>query len=282
MLYIVATPIGNLSDISQRAIAVLRSVDCILAEDTRHTQKLLVNYQINCPLQSLHDHNEYKKTTTIIAQLKQGRTFALVSDAGTPLISDPGFILVSQAQKANIKVVPIPGANAAITALSASGIACDRWTFWGFMPLKKNQKESVLKLLLYKTETSIFYESPKRILSTLEIMQQILGSKRFVCVAKELTKQFEVIKTGTIDTVLSWLLADSQLRNGEFVLIIAPAQHQDSQQQHRQLVQIMPILLEELNPTLSAKIAAKITGLNKKTCYEHILRNHRKIAKTTV
>ncbi len=270
-LFIVATPIGNLADISLRAIEVLSAVDTILAEDSRHAKLLLNHYQINRPIISFYEHNEAVQTPKIIQQLQNGKSFALISDAGTPLISDPGLVLVSAAKKAGITVVPIPGPSAVITALSASGISSNFWSFYGFMPTKIGAKTALIKSLLYAKQVSIFYESPKRIVATLILMKKILNSKRTICLAKELTKQFETIKTDTIDIILQWLLADKKHQNGEFVLIITPAKISSQHNQLEMLTKIMPILLTELSPSSSAKIAAKITGLDRKTCYDYAL-----------
>lgn len=271
MLYIVATPIGHLDDISLRALNTLKTVDCILAEDTRHTKKLLQHYQINTPLISLHDHNEKIKTPEIIAQLAQGKVFALVSDAGTPLISDPGFVLVSEAKKHNIEVSPIPGASALISALSASGLPCDCFSFFGFLPNKKTARLKLLQQLSLKQETLIFYESPKRILASIEDMINILGQDRLVCIAKEMTKHFESIISLPLVELQQWLLADTKRIQGEFVVIIAPQPAMDNQDQLSELNQLAPILLSEMSASKSAKILAKITGLDKKTCYNYCL-----------
>ncbi len=273
MLYIVATPIGNLEDISYRAISVLNSVDYILAEDTRHTKKLLQNYNINATVIAFHEHNEGKKLAQIINNLKKNISYALVSDAGTPLISDPGYILVSEAKRQNITVIPIPGASALITALSASGIACDNFTFIGFLPSKTKQRQNLLQQLVSKTETIIFYESPKRIINTLIDMQNIFGENKIICVAKELTKIFENIQTKQLKDIILWLNGDDNLQQGEFVIIISGYKKQQYSELYQQLDKILPILLTELNATKSAKIVAKITGLNKKLCYNYILKH---------
>lgn len=271
MLTIVATPIGNLEDISFRAINTLKTVDCILAEDTKHTKKLLAHYQINTPLQSLHEHNELQKTANIISQIKQGKSFALVSDAGTPLISDPGFVLVSQAKKNGILVSPIPGASAVISALSVSGLPSDKFLFLGFLPSKTRQRTQVIQNIIHQDASSIFYESPKRIIATLETMQEILGEDKVVCLAKELTKYFETILTCPVKELLQWLNADPARCQGEFVLIVSPAKSSDDAQKHLEMAKLSAILLAELPASKAAKIIAKITGLDKKTCYNYLL-----------
>ncbi len=273
MLYIVATPIGNLEDISYRAINILNSVDYILAEDTRHTKKLLQNYNINTVAIAFHEHNERLKVAQIINDLKKNISYALVSDSGTPLISDPGYILVSEAKKQNITIIPIPGASALITALSASGIECNNFTFIGFLPSKIKQRQDLLKQLVNKTETTICYESPKRIIKTLIDIQDIFGEDKIICLAKELTKKFENIQTKKIKAIILWLQQDDKLQQGEFVVIISGCKKQQNSELYKQLDNILPILLTELNITKSAKIAAKITGLNKRLCYCYILEN---------
>ena len=271
MLYIVATPIGNLDDISIRAIATLKKVDYILAEDTRHTKKLLQHYQIKTPIQSLHEHNEQKNTPGIIKQLQSEKTFALVSDAGTPLISDPGYVLVSQAKSQGIPVIPIPGVNAMITALSASGLTCDQFTFMGFLPSKPLGRLKQLQQIIYQQETIVFYESPKRIKATIDEMITVLGKDRIVCLAKELTKRFEAIISLPLIKLQAWLLSDDKHSQGEFVVIISPEKRQDNQAQLSILTKLAPTLLLEMSASKSAKIIAKFTGLDKKVCYQHCL-----------
>lgn len=270
MLYVVATPIGNLADISYRAIDVLASVDYILAEDTRHTKKLLQNYQITTKMMAFHEHNENAKTDGIIQNLQKGITYALVSDAGTPLINDPGYVLILAAKKHNITVSPIPGASALISALSASGIACDNFTFIGFLATKAGQRQKQLQQLVYKSETIIFYESPKRIMATLLAIQNIFGDSRVVCLAKELTKKFENIQTMPIAELVLWLSSDKQLQQGEFVIIITAIKETKNSMIQQKLAKILPILLTQTNNATAAKIAAKLTGATKKLCYDYI------------
>jgi len=220
-LFIVATPIGNLNDITFRAVEILKSVDIILAENTRHSKKLLQHLNITKPIRAFHEHNEREKTKAIIDELHSGKSIALISDAGTPLISDPGYFLVVQAKKEGLRVVPIPGASALITALSASGLASDSFTFLGFLPSKKTARIKLLKSLLNQTETCIFYESPKRILATLTDMNAIFGDRREVCLAKELTKAFETIQTDSISNLIKYLNIDQSHQKGEFVILIS-------------------------------------------------------------
>ena len=271
-LYIVATPIGNLDDITFRAVEVLKNVDLILAEDTRHSKKLLNHLDINTPLQAFHDHNERDKTKGVIEELSQGKSIALISDAGTPLISDPGYVLVSEAKNANLGVVPIPGASALITALSVSGIASDCFTFFGFLPSKQSARLKTLQTLISRTETSIFYESPKRILATMTDMLSILGKSREVCLAKELTKAFETIKTGTIPSLIDYLTVDENHQKGEFVILVSALDKTDNSEAEAELDTLLPILCAEMGASKAAKLAAKITGIDKKHCYQRTIK----------
>ena len=268
ILFIVATPIGNLDDITFRAVEILKSIDIILAEDTRHSKKLLKHLNIVKPIRAFHEHNEREKTKAIIDELHSGKSIALISDAGTPLISDPGYFLVAQAKKEDLRVVPIPGASALITALSASGLASDSFTFLGFLPSKKTARIKLLKSLLNQTETFIFYESPKRILATLTDMYAIFGDSRKVCLAKELTKAFETIQTDSIPNLIKYLTADENNQKGEFVILISANDKIDIAEAETQLESLLPILCAEMGASKAAKIAAKITGIDKKICYK--------------
>jgi len=270
-LFIVATPIGNLDDITFRAVEILKSIDIILAEDTRHSKKLLKHLNIAKPIRAFHEHNEREKTKVIIDELHSGKSIALISDAGTPLISDPGYFLVAQAKKEGLKVVPIPGPTALITALSASGLASDSFTFLGFLPSKQTARVKLLKSLVGRTETSIFYESPKRILATLTDMHSIYGDSREVCLAKELTKVFETIQTGSIPNLIDYLTIDQNHQKGEFVILISATDKIDIAEAETQLSSLLPILCAELGASKAAKLAAKITGIDKKQCYKRAL-----------
>ena len=271
ILFIVATPIGNLSDITFRAVEVLKSVDIVLAEDTRHSKKLLSHLDISKPIRAFHEHNEREKTKAIIDEIHSGKSIALISDAGTPLISDPGYFLVAQAKKEDLKVVPIPGPSALITALSASGLASDSFTFLGFLPSKQTARVKLLKSLLNRNETSIFYESPKRILATLNDMQTIFGDSRKVCLAKELTKAFETIQTDSIPNLIKYLTADQNRQKGEFVILISATDKMVIAEAENQLDSLLPILCAEMGASKAAKIAAKITGIDKKQCYKRAI-----------
>jgi 16S rRNA (cytidine1402-2'-O)-methyltransferase len=268
ILFIVATPIGNLDDITFRAVEVLKSVDIVLAEDTRHSKKLLLHLDISKPIRAFHEHNEREKTKAIIGEIYSGKSIALISDAGTPLISDPGYFLVAQAKKECLRVVPIPGPSALITALSASGLASDRFTFLGFLPSKKTARVKLLKSLINRTETSIFYESPKRILATLTDMHRIFGDNREVCLAKELTKVFETIQTDSIPNLIKYLTTDQNNQKGEFVILISANDKIDIAEAEAQLDSLLPILCAEMGTSKAAKLAAKITGIDKNQCYK--------------
>ena len=270
-LYIVATPIGNLNDITFRAFEVLKSVDFVLAEDTRHSKTLLSHLDISKPIRAFHEHNEREKTKAIISEIYSGKSIALISDAGTPLISDPGYFLVAQAKKEGLKVVPIPGPTALITALSASGLASDSFTFLGFLPSKQTARIKLLIGLAGRTETIIFYESPKRVLATLTDMQTIFGDSREVCLAKELTKAFETIHTGSIPNLIEYLTIDQNHQKGEFVILISATNKIDLAEAEIQLDSLLPILCAEMGTSKAAKIAAKITGIDKKKCYKRAM-----------
>ena len=267
-LYIVATPIGNLSDITLRAIETLKNVDLVLAEDTRHSKKLFDHYEIKSPLTAFHEHNENEKTSRIVSQIHSGKSIALISDAGTPLISDPGYQLVSEAKKTGINVVPIPGPNAAIAALSSSGIASSSFSFFGFLPSKQNSRLKILKTKRSLDETIIFYESPKRILATIKDMMAVFGETRRVCLAKELTKSFETILNDNLMALRDYLESDPSHQKGEFVLIVSPDDKIDFDEAKSELEKILPILCDEMGASKAAKLASKITGLDKKYCYQ--------------
>ena len=271
ILFIVATPIGNLDDITFRAVEVLKSVDIVLAEDTRHSKKLLLHLDISKPIRAFHEHNEREKTKAIIGELHSGKSIALIGDAGTPLISDPGYFLVAQAKKEGLRVVPIPGASALITALSASGLASDSFTFLGFLPSKQTARVKLLKSLVGRAETSIFYESPNRILATLTEMHAIFGDSHEVCLAKELTKVFETIQTDSIPNLIKYLTADQNNQKGEFVILISATDKIDIAEAEAQLDSLLPILCAEMGASKAAKIAAKITGIHKKKCYKRAM-----------
>jgi len=270
-LYVVATPIGNLSDISARAIEVLKRVDLIACEDTRHSSRLLNHLNIQKPLLSYHDHNESQQTQNLICKLQAGQSIALISDAGTPLISDPGYQLVKQAHQSNITVVPLPGPCALITALSASGLPSDRFTFEGFLPAKQQARVETLEKLKTETRTLIFYESTHRIRASLEDMVKVFGADRHAVVARELTKAFETLRGDELANLSEWVKGDANQRKGEVVLLVRGAEAQESDETRVETEKVLAVLLEELPVKQAAQLAAKITGGKKNALYQMAL-----------
>lgn len=269
ILYIVATPIGNLQDITQRALDTFVQVDLIAAEDTRHSGLLLSHYGIKKPFFALHDHNEQEKAHILVEKLKQGSNIALISDAGTPLISDPGFHLVRQCREAGIRVVPLPGACAAITALCASGIASDRFCFEGFLPAKSKARKDKLENIAEEDRTLIFYESTHRILDTLEDMQSVLGEERYIVLAREITKTWETITGNTIKNLREWLLGDPNRTKGEMVLIVEGKPKSDNNDEiSPQAVKALELIAEELPLKKAAAIVAELYGYKKNALYQ--------------
>ncbi|MCK9047806.1 16S rRNA (cytidine(1402)-2'-O)-methyltransferase [Haemophilus influenzae] len=269
ILYIVATPIGNLQDITQRALETFVQVDLIAAEDTRHSGLLLSHYGIKKPFFALHDHNEQEKAHILVEKLKQGSNIALISDAGTPLISDPGFHLVRQCREAGIQVVPLPGACAAITALCASGIASDRFCFEGFLPAKSKARKDKLENIAEEDRTLIFYESTHRILDTLEDMQSVLGEERYMVLAREMTKTWETITGNTIKNLREWLLEDPNRTKGEMVLIVEGKPKSDNNDEiSPQAVKALELIAEELPLKKAAAIVAELYGYKKNALYQ--------------
>jgi len=265
-LYVVATPIGNLEDISQRAKDTLEKVDLVVAEDTRHTGRLLAHLGIKKPMQSLHAHNEQVRTEKLIDLLQAGNSIALVSDAGTPLISDPGFPLIRAAQKASISAIPIPGPSAVIAALSVSGIPCNRFVFEGFLPAKSKNRLKQLQTLTAETRTLVFYESPHRINEAITDMTTVFGPMRQAVIARELTKVFEQIKQAPLGELQTWLQASENHQRGEFVILIEGAEEKQIPTDF-DIENLVEILLQELPVKRAAKIAAKISGQPKNKLY---------------
>lgn len=268
-LYIVATPIGNLEDISLRAINTLKQVDTVLAEDTRHSGKLLHALGINKPLVSHHAHNEGSHSENIIAALLNGKSFALISDAGTPLISDPGFELVRQARAQGIEVVPIPGPCAVITALSAAGVPCDTFTFMGFLPAKQQARREQLKTISRSLHTTVIYESTHRIHDCIDDIEEVFGPDYAFVLAKELTKAFEQFIHANALTIKHWLMEDKARSKGEFVLIF-PAQHRDEETGREE--ELLQILLKELPLKQAVKLACELSGRPKNELYQLALK----------
>lgn len=264
-LYVVATPIGNLEDFSPRAIKTLQNADQIAAEDTRHSQKLLRHFGILTPLISLHDHNESHSSKILLAYLKKNHSIALISDAGTPLINDPGYSLVKLAQQHGIPVIPIPGPCALITALCASGLACDRFIFEGFLPGKSTARQKKLLEFLYETRTMIFYEAPHRILALIDDMLNVFGPKRYVVLARELTKTFETLHGDNLEQIKIWLNSDKNQQKGEFVVLVEGAEYLNPYEIDTQ--RILEILLDEVSIKQATSIAAKITREKKNKLY---------------
>ena len=266
-LYIVATPIGNLDDITLRAINTLKQVDLIAAEDTRHSGLLLQHLAIKAKLFALHDHNEQEKSQLLIEKLKSGLSIALISDAGTPLINDPGYHLVKTCRENNINVVPIPGACAAIAALSASGLPSDKFSYEGFLPAKTKARQDYLTTLLDEPRTMIFYESTHRLLDTLQDMQTIWGSDKQIVLAKELTKTWETIVNFSILDLINWLQEDSNRQKGEFVLIVE-GNNKTADAIDPKAINTLKLLLKELPLKKAAAITAEIYGLKKNQLYQ--------------
>ncbi|MCL6326799.1 16S rRNA (cytidine(1402)-2'-O)-methyltransferase [Pectobacterium polaris] len=267
-LYIVPTPIGNLGDITQRALAVLASVDLIAAEDTRHTGLLLQHFAINARLFALHDHNEQQKADVLLAKLQSGQSIALVSDAGTPLINDPGYHLVRRCREAGVRVVPLPGACAAITALSASGLPSDRFCYEGFLPAKTKGRKDKLRELGEETRTLIFYESTHRLLDSLQDISEVLGAERYVVLAREITKTWESIHGAPVGELLAWVKEDENRRKGEMVLIVEGHQVDDSALSAEAL-RTLALLRAELPLKKAAALAAEIHGVKKNALYRY-------------
>ena len=267
ILYIVATPIGNLGDITYRAVEVLKSVDCIAAEDTRHTKRLLAHYGIGTPLIAFHEHSKEGVITQIINRLEAVESIGLVSDAGTPLISDPGYPLVRAVKEAGLSVSPIPGPCAAIAGLSVSGLPTDGFIFEGFLPGKSNQRKEQLKSLAHETRTLVFYESPHRILSCLEDMVAIFGNDRQGAICRELTKTFETVIQGSLEDLLAIIEKDSDQQRGEFVVILQGTSDVTTVSD-AQCRRILTILASELPTKKAAQLAAQITGESKNKLYK--------------
>jgi len=266
ILYIVATPIGNLADITLRALEILKSVDLIAAEDTRHSKILLQHYAISTKMIALHDYNESDKSLKLLEFLLNGKNIALISDAGTPLISDPGYHLINTI-KPHAAVMPIPGPCALIAALSASGLPTNQFIFAGFPPIKTHEREGFLQSFINETRTVVLYEAPHRILDLITAMQKNLGENRFIVLAKELTKTFETISCGTINAIQKWLTENIKKQKGEFVVLIKGVEEPIAISDV-EIYRILKILLTKLSTKDASALAAKITGKSKHEIYQ--------------
>ncbi len=264
-LYIVATPIGNLEDLSPRAQRILAEVDLIVAEDTRHSGTLLHHFGIETPMRSMHEHNELERIDGLLQRLQQGKSIAQISDAGTPLINDPGYRLAQAAKRAEIEVTAIPGPSALLMALTLSGLPVDRFSFEGFLPAKQGARQQLLESLVAEVRTMLFFESPKRVKAALEAMRHALGGERRVAVARELTKLHESVHTAPLEELVEWIEEDPNRQRGEFVLVVEGAAEQQGDLVEAE--RIVRLLAAELPPRKAAALAAEITGLKKNQLY---------------
>jgi 16S rRNA (cytidine1402-2'-O)-methyltransferase len=270
IIYIVATPLGNLEDITARAIRILREVNFIAAEDTRHSQKLLKHLHISTPLIALHDFNERQRTANLLKKINEGASMALISDAGTPLISDPGYTLIHQAHEQGITVSPIPGPCAAIAALCASGLPTDRFVFEGFLPAKSKARQDRLQVLCKETRTLIFYEAPHRILDLVDDLVIVFGDSRLVTLAKELTKMFETIYFTNLAGLKAWLIEEPVRQKGEFVLVVQ-GQSESNVSLELDEDKLLAILQAELPLKQAVSLTAKILGKKRNAMYKKAL-----------
>ncbi|MGJ8513680.1 16S rRNA (cytidine(1402)-2'-O)-methyltransferase [Carnimonas bestiolae] len=268
VLYVVATPIGNLDDMSTRALDILRSVDVIAAEDTRHSGRLMAHFDIRTPMLALHDHNERSRAEQLLSRIAQGERIALISDAGTPLISDPGYRLVAQLRSADLRVVPVPGPCALIAALSGAGVATDRFRFEGFLPARSSARKNALEALAKETATLVFYESPHRITDSLADIAATLGERRLV-LARELTKRFETFLEGSAEALLEIMAQDPNQARGEFVVIVEGAPAQAEQAGSVDPEQLLAAMLDaEVGIKQIAAVATRLLGGRKQQWYE--------------
>lgn len=268
-LFIVATPIGNLSDITLRALETLKLVDLIAAEDTRHSKKLLHYYQIDTHIVSLHNYNETNRTQFILQKLRQGKRIALITDAGTPLISDPGYHLVKTVREYGFQVISIPGACAAIAALTVAGLPTDRFIFEGFLPAKSKQQLQRLQELVVETRSMIFYESPHRLLTTIRNMVTVFGVDRYMVIAKELTKTFETIYGGTVVEVQNWLMAKPEHQKGEFVILVKGGVIDTTI--NPKVLAVLQLLSKHVSHKQAVLLTSQITGVSKNQLYKSSL-----------
>ena len=270
VLYVVATPIGNLQDITLRALEVLKQADLIAAEDTRVTGNLLKHFGIAAKLISVREHNEQAGALKIIDALRSGHAVALVTDAGTPAVSDPGARVVAAVRAAGLTVIPIPGANAAVTALSAAGFNTPHFLFYGFLPAKGGERRTALQSLLALPYTLVFYEAPHRVADTIADLVTVFGETREIVFARELTKTFEEIHACPLSEATAWIAADPNRERGEYVLIVSGAAEQEKSAVETQ--RVLEVLLSELSVKQAAKLAAQITGEKKNYLYDLALK----------
>ncbi|BAU47264.1 methyltransferase [Sulfurifustis variabilis] len=268
-LYVVATPIGNLEDLTPRALRILAQVDLIAAEDTRHSAKLLHHYAIRTPTLSLHEHNEREQLQSLIEELRAGKSIALISDAGTPLVSDPGFHLVRAAREAGLRVVPVPGPCAAIAALSTAGLPTDRFVFEGFPPARAQARRAAFEAVATEPRTLVYYESAHRIVDSLADMAAVFGAERRAVVARELTKTFETFHGDTLAALHARIASDANEQRGEFVVLVHGAEPRPAGALERE--RLLRVLLEELSVKQAAALAAKITGAPRNELYRQAL-----------
>ncbi len=271
-LYVVATPIGNLQDISLRALEVLKTVDAIAAEDTRHTSHLLSHFAIQKKLIAVHEHNEQKSAQILLERLRAGESIALVTDAGTPGISDPGAIVVDVLREAGVSVVPVPGASAVVAALSASGITANGFMFQGFLPASGSQRRKVLEGLKAYVSTLVFYEAPHRIIECVEDLATVLGPERRITIAREITKTFETFHRCALQDAKMWLENDPNQQRGEFVLMVEAAALVEQADISEDVGRILRLLLADLPLKQAVKLATEITGVKKNILYEYALK----------
>lgn len=269
-LYVVSTPIGNLSDITQRAVDVLGAVDIIAAEDTRHTHKLLNHFSIKAKVVAVHDHNEKQKANDLLAWLEQGMSVALVSDAGTPLISDPGYAVVNLCREQGAKVSPIPGACAAIAAVSCSGLPTDRFQFIGFTPAKSKARQEFFTNAFNSGMTSIMYESTHRIMASLDDLKEALGEQQKVVLAKEITKSFETFFSGSVVELIEFLLEDTARQKGEIVLML-PGKTSVKSDISPEAIKLIQLLQAEMPLKKACGVAADYFGLKKNALYKAVI-----------
>ncbi|MES2554481.1 MAG: 16S rRNA (cytidine(1402)-2'-O)-methyltransferase [Pseudomonadota bacterium] len=270
-LYVVATPIGNLQDITLRALEILKTVDAIAAEDTRHTAHLLTHFGIQKKMIAVHQHNEHKSAELLLQRLQSGESIALVTDAGTPGISDPGAIVVDVLRNAGVNIVPVPGASAVITALSASGITATGFSFIGFLPASGSQRRKSLEQLKARPDTLVFYEAPHRIVECIEDLASVLGGDRQVTIARELTKTFETFHRCLLSEAKDWLLADPNQQRGEFVVLVQGLPPQEEAAISAEGERTLRLLLADLPLKQAVKLAVEITGIKKNLLYEFAL-----------